>query len=77
MAVSWRGIGLCLGLSISLLDITAANNRDVDSRLTAMLCHWLNKAYDVAKYGEPSWQRLRDAVCDQSGGNNPALADTI
>ena len=76
-AVKWKGIGLYLGLSNDLLDIIAADNRDVDSCLTAMLSHWLKKAYDVARYGEPSWQTLREAVRDKTGGNNPALANTL
>ena len=77
VAINWRDIGLCLGLSINQLNIIAANNRDVDGCLTAMLSEWLNKAYDVARYGGPSWERLREAVHAPTGGNNPALALTV
>jgi len=31
----------------------------------------------VEKHGKPTWRRLVEAVQDQMGGNNPALARTI
>jgi len=31
----------------------------------------------VEKFGKPTWRRLVEAVKDDMGGNNPALAQTI
>ena len=77
MAARWRDIGLALGISDSELETIKANNLDVRDRLTDMLRLWLNRGYNVKKYGEPSWQSLREAVRSPAGGNSPATADEI
>ena len=73
----WRDIGLALGISDSKLETIEANKSDVRDRLTDMLRLWLNRAYNVEKYGEPSWQSLREAVRNPAGGDSPATADEI
>ena len=75
--VKWRDIGLELGITDPQLETIEANNNDVTSCLTAMLREWLNKSYNTSQYGEPSWQRLSEAVRHRAGGNNPRLADRI
>ena len=75
--VKWRDIGLELGITDPQLETIEANNNDVTSRLTAMLREWLNRSYNTSRYGEPSWQRLSEAVRQRAGGNNPRLADSI
>ena len=77
VAVKWRDIGLALGLKDPQFEIIHTNNSDVTSCLTTMLRDWLNKSYNTYRYGEPSWQRLSEAVCNRAGGNNPRLADCI
>ena len=77
MAARWRDIGLVLRISDSKLETIEANKSDVRDRLTDMLRLWLNRAYNVEKYGEPSWQSLREAVRSPAGGNSPATADKI
>ena len=77
MAARWRGIGLALRISDSKLETIEANKSDVRDRLTDMLRLWLNRAYNVKKYGEPSWQSLREAVRSPAGGDSPATADKI
>ena len=77
MAVRWRDIGLALGISDSKLETIEANKSDVRDRLTDMLRLWLNRAYNVEKYREPSWQSLREAVRSPAGGDSPATADDI
>ena len=62
VAAGWRDIGLALGISDSKLETIEANKSDVKAHLTDMLRLWLNRAYNVEKYGEPSWQKLREAV---------------
>ena len=77
VAVNWRGIGLALRLHNPDLRKIATEGKDVMDCLTDMLELWLNKGYDVIKYGEPSWQMLENAVRARAGGNNPAVADQI
>ena len=77
MAARWRDIGLALGISDSQLETIEANKSDVEDYLTDMLRLWLNKSHNVEKYGEPSWQILRDAVRNPAGGNSAAVADNI
>ena len=77
VAARWRDIGLVLGISDSKLETIEANKSDVRDRLTDMLRLWLKRAYNVEKYGEPSWQSLREAVRSPAGGDSPALADDI
>ena len=77
MAGRWRNIALALHLKDPKLSIIQDNNADVTTRLTDMLRQWLNKTYDVERFGQPSWQMLAEAVRSPAGGNNPALAAQI
>ena len=77
MAAKWRKIGLALGLSDAKLETIEASKSDVSDRLTDMLRLWLNRAYNVEKYGEPSWETLKKAVRSPVGGNCPAIADKM
>ena len=77
LATKWRNIGLVLGISDSKLEEIEANKSSVKDRLTDMLRLWLNKAYNIEKYGEPSWQTLREAVRSPVGADSPAEADKI
>ena len=73
----WNHIGLALRLNYSQLKKIERENRDLDDCLNEMLSLWLAKTYNTQKFGEPSWELLAAAVCHSSGGNNPALADSI
>ena len=42
-----------------------------------MATEWLKRNYKVEKFGEPTWQRLVEAVGNQAGGANMALAKKI
>ena len=77
VAGKWRGIGLALRLHNPDLRKIATEGKDVMDCLTDVLELWLNKCYDVIKYGEPSWQILENAVRARAGGNNPAVADQM
>ena len=77
VAVSWRDIGLALRLRDADLCAIDSGSKSVNHCLKDMLRLWLNKSYDVIKYGEPSWQMLENAVRARSGGNNPAIANQI
>ena len=77
MATKWRDIGLALGLRNNRLALIHSNNRTSEECLAAMATEWLNKAYDVGEQGEPSLQRLSEAVGNPAGGNNPSEAEKI
>ena len=77
VAAKWRSIGLALRLSDGDLETVQDDNTRVHERLTGMLRLWLNKSYNVAKFGEPSWAKLKEAVRSPAGGANPALADKL
>ena len=79
--VSWAGIwnklGLALGLNQPLLVKIKGENSDTEDCLLAVLINWLNKNYDMQRFGEPSWEVLVKAVDSPAGGRNPALAQDI
>ena len=77
MAHQWKNIGLALRLRRPVLDMIHANYSDVEGCLEHVLTEWLNKNYNIARFGEPSWQLLVAAVAHPVGGNNPALAHHI
>ena len=78
MAVRWRYIGLALGLRGHQLDlIHKDNSTSNEDCLTDMASEWLKQTYDVAEYGEPSLERLSEAVSNPAGGNNPTAAEEI
>ena len=77
VAAKWRSIGLALRLSDGDLETVQDDNTRVHERLTGMLRLWLNKSYNVDKFGEPSWAKLKEAVRSPAGGANPALADKL
>ena len=77
VAHEWKNIGLALRLQPHVLSIIEKNRIDVQSRLLDVMTEWLNKTYNTARFGEPSWQLLVAAVAHPAGGNNPALAQHI
>ena len=42
-----------------------------------MLNKWLKRNYNVKKFGEPTWQKLVEAVGHLAGGADPGLAREI
>ena len=54
--------------------IEAKNIGEPSVCLTAMVTEWLKMNYNVSRFGEPTWQRLVEAVGDSGGGANMALA---
>ena len=78
VSAKWRSIGVALRLKPNTLDgIQAKDSGDPSACLTSMLTEWLNKNYNVKRFGEPTWQRLVDAVGDPAGGGNMALANDM
>ena len=77
VATKWRNIGLALRLDHHQLSAVETSRSDTNDCLIDMLLLWLNKTYNVEKHGEPTWQRLSDAVRHPAGGNNPSVADSL
>ena len=42
-----------------------------------MVTEWLKKNYNVKRFGEPTWQKLVEAVGHPAGGANMATARDI
>ena len=75
VTAKWRSIGIALRLKPNVLDgIKAENSGDPPACLTSMVTEWLNRNYNVTKFGEPTWQKLVEAVAHPNGGANMALA---
>ena len=74
----WKSIGIALRLKPAVLDSIQANNSsDPTTCLTLMVTEWLRRNYNVEKFGEPTWQRLVEAVGHPAGGADMALAMNI
>ena len=71
-------MGIALRLSPDTLDhIQAGSSGDPITCLTSGVTEWLRRKYNVKKFGEPTWQRLVEAVGHPAGGANKALARDI
>ena len=78
VAANWRSIGIALRLKFDLLEtIKSQCSGDPRACLSNMVTEWLKRNYDVKKFGEPTWQRLVEAVDHPAGGANTALAREI
>ena len=78
VSAKWRSIGIALRLKPNILDgIQAGNSGDPPACLTSMVTEWLNRNYNVKRFGEPTWQTLFKAVGHPAGGANMALARDI
>ena len=78
VAARWRGVGIALRLKSDTLDnIETRCSNDPCQCLELMVTEWLKRNYNVRKFGEPTWQKLVEAVNSPAGGANTALARDI
>ena len=78
VSAQWMSIGLALRVRSSILDsIIVENSGDPQACLTSLVREWLRRNYNVERFGEPTWQRLVEAMADPAGGDNMALAREI
>ena len=78
VATNWRSIGIALRLKFDVLEtIKLQCSGDPRACLSCMVTEWLKRNYDVKKFGEPTWQKLVEAVDHPAGGANTALAREI
>ena len=78
IASSWKAIGIGLRIGFGRLE-TIQNDNAGNSRacLSAMLTCWLQRSYNVGRFGEPTWRTVVKVVADPAGGDNRALALSI
>ena len=78
VSAKWRSVGIALRLKPNVLDgIETRYSGDPPACLTSTVTEWLNKNYNVKRFGEPTWQALVKAVGDPAGGANMALASDM
>ena len=78
VTAKWRSIGTALRLKSDVLEsIQAASGSDPPACLVSMVTEWLRRNYNVKRFGEPTWQRLVEAVGHPAGGANMAVARDI
>ena len=78
VASSWKAIGTGLRIDPGRLDtIQESNSGKPRECLSEMLSCWLNRNYNVERFGEPTWQAVVKVVAHPAAGDNHALALSI
>lgn len=74
-------LGRSLRLKIAELDHvrdkSSSIHNDDEKALQDVLLLWLNRKFNVGKFGPPTWRMLVEAVDKKTGGNNHELAKDI
>ena len=74
----WKLVGIGLGLRSSKLnEIEKSNPKDLTSCLLDLIITWLERNYNVQKFGEPTWRKVVKVVNNSAFGANPTLARAI
>ena len=74
VAANWKNVGIALRLKHDSLESIQVSGRNPRDCLCSMVIEWLKRNYNVRKFGEPTWQKLVEAVAHPAGGSNMALA---
>ena len=78
VAGNWKNIGIALRLKRTQLEhIQTVNDGDPNACLTSVVMEWLNRKYNVKRFGEPTWQFLVEALGDPAVGVSMELASNI
>ena len=70
-------MGIALRLKLDSLETIQVSDHNPRDCLRSMVIEWLKRNYNVRKFGEPTWQKLVQAVGHPAGGANMALAREI
>ena len=73
----WYELGVSLRIKVGDLDAVQKDKPNPEEGLMAVMKLFLRKVYNVKRFGEPTWRRLVQAVQDDSGGEDRALAERI
>ena len=78
IASSWKAIGRGLRIEPGRLNtIQESNPGKPKECLSEMLTCWLDRNYNVERFGEPMWQAVVKVVAHPAAGDNYALALSI
>ena len=78
VAGSWKAIGMGLRIDSGHLNIIHESNSGRPREcLSETLTCWLNRNYNVERFGEPSWQAVVKVVAHPAAGDNCGLALSI
>ena len=78
VASSWKAIGNGLGIDPGRLNVIQESNPGKPKGcLPEMLTSWLNRNYNVERFGEPTWRAVVKVVAHPAAGDNCALALSI
>ena len=78
VAGSWKAIGTGLRIDSGRLGtIHESNSGKPKECLSEMLTCWLNRNYNVERFGEPTWRAVVKVVAHPAAGDNCALALSI
>ena len=78
VASSWKAIGRGLRIDPGRLNtIQDSYPGKPKECLSEVLTCWLNRNYNVDRFGEPTWQAVVEVVAHPAAGDNYALALTI
>ena len=70
-------IGSRLKIRPSTLATIKKEASDLADAMRMILTNWLQRNYNVERFGPPTWKALVEAVKAPNGGNNTALAEEI
>ena len=78
VAANWKSIGIALHLKPDVWEkIDTQYSDNPRACLTLIVKEWLKRNYNVGRFGEPTWQRLVEAVGHPAGGGNMEVARRI
>ena len=78
IASTWKAIGRGLRIDPGHLNIIQESNSGKPKEcFSEMLTCWLNRNYNVERFGEPTWRAVVKVVAHPAAGDNHALALTI
>ena len=78
VAGCWKAIGTGLRIEPGRLEmIQESNFGNPKVCLSEMLTCWLNRNYNVERFGEPTWRAVVKVVAHPAAGDNSALALNI
>ena len=78
VAGSWKTVGRGLRIDSGHLNVIQESNSGKPKEcLSEMLTCWLNRNYNVERFGEPTWRAVVKVVAHPAAGDNCALALSI
>ena len=77
VAARWQAIGIGFGLEVGILEKIEVEHSRPNECMTAVLKHWLNKNYNVERFGKPTWRTVVKVVGHSAAGEKVSLASEI